>query len=255
MFRTPLCMLLLFSLSLNAQQSVQPYSITYRSKTLMANSVIVHTKDEDSIIVEFRNGKMFSMSSYRPQLSHLTDTRRRVRFSAVNDKHIFKLEKVNPDTTNYVYTYVKLPDTIMIGNYVGYRRRFTMKDKFTGVTFTVVLYECPEIKIDPEYSKYFFSELFFMKVPIRFDGAIIKALAEQRIDNKPVSRDEIILSTFNNDSPWPLLTWESPIEKNYTMMLPDGNHKERQYAKELLEELTGRNDYPTTPYRVEFDHY
>jgi hypothetical protein len=167
---------------------------------------------------------------------------------------MFKLEKVNPDTTNYVYTYVNLPDTCMVGDYVGYRRRFTMKDKFTGVTYTVVLYECPRIKIDPEYSKYFFGELFFLKAPIRFEGAIIKALAEQRINNKPVSRDELLISTIDGVGDWPQVSFQTPIDKGYTMMMPDGTIKDKKYAKELLEELSGRKDYPVTPYREEFDH-
>jgi hypothetical protein len=163
------------------------------------------------------------------------------------------MEKVNPDTTSYIYTYVKLPDTAMVGKYVGYRHRFTMRDKFTGTTYTVVLYECPDIKVDAEYSKYFFGELFFMKVPIRLEGGIIKALAEQRIGNKPVSRDELILINFDSEANWPV-NFETPIEKNFTMMLPDSGHKDKEYAKELLEDVSGRTDYPTVPYREEFDH-
>ena len=37
-------------------------------------------------------------------------------------------------------------------------------------------------------------------------------------------------------------------------MLPDGTKKEKEYAKELMQELSGRQDYPTIPYREEFDH-
>jgi hypothetical protein len=233
--------------------TIHPHSITYLTRTLMANQLYVHTKDDDSLIVVFNDGQMFSMSSMRPDLTHLTDTKKRVRYSMVNSKQTFKVEKVIPDTTGYVYTYVKLKDTIMIGKYVGYRRKFTMKDKFTGTTYTVVLYECPDIKIDPEYSRYFFAELFFMKVPIKVEGGIIKALAEQRINNKPVSRDELILRRFDDDAHWPV-DFKTPIEKGYTMMMPDGSPKEKKYAKELLEELSGRKDYPTVPYREEFDH-
>jgi len=129
-----------------------------------------------------------------------------------------------------------------------------MKDNFTGTTYTVVLYECPEIKIGTEFMKYYFSELFFMKIPIKLSGGVIKALAEQRINDKPVSRDELLLLRFDDDVNWPQINFETPMKKNYTLMLPDGTIKEKKYAKELIEHLTGRKDYPNTPYKEIFTH-
>ena len=246
--------LLVSSLKISAQNPIQPHSITYTCKTLVANSQIVHTKDVDSLIVVFDKERMFSMSSMRPELTHVMDVKKRVRYSMLNFKHLFRLEKVNQDTTNFKYTYVKLQDTLMWKGYVGYKHKFTMKDNFTGTTYTVVLYECPDIKVDPEYNKYYFSELFVLKVPIRLSGAVIKAVAEQRIFDKPVSRDELLLSQFNDEGSWPAVSFETPIDRSYTMMLPVGGHREKEYARELVEELSGRKDYPTIPYRVEFDH-
>ena len=246
-------LLLIVSIRLSAQDKIQPHSITYRCKTLIANSQIVHTKDVDSLIVVFDKGKMFSTMSTRAELTHVTDVQKRIRYSMLNFKRIFRLEKVNQDTTNFKYTYVKLRDTLMWHGYIGYKHKFTMKDNFTGTTYTVVLYECPDIKIDPEYSKYYFSELFILKVPIRLEGAVIKALAEQRIDDKTVSRDELLLSQFNDEADWPAVSFETPIDRNYTMMLPEGSPRDKKYVKELVEDISGRKDYPTIPYRMEFD--
>lgn len=235
--------------------TIYPHTITYTSKTIMANAAYVYDKKDDSLIVSFQDHKIYSTMSLRPELSHLTDASKRVRYSQLKDQKLFKVEKVNPDTTNYKYTYVKLVDTLIWHGYVGYRHKFTMKDQFTGTTYTVVLYESPLIKIDPEFSKYYFSELFFMKVPIKLTGGVIKALAEQRIDNKPVVREELQLRAFDNEAGWEGgVDFTTPMDKGYTFMLPDGTKKEKQYAKELIERLTGKKDYPTIPYRQEFDH-
>jgi hypothetical protein len=235
--------------------TIHPTSITYRSKQLMAGSQIVHTKEDDSLIVVFGKDKIFSNMSLRPELSHLTDVKNKVRYSMVNTQKLFKIEKVITDTTSFKYTYVKLKDTLIWNNYVGYRHKFTMKDNFTGTTYTVVLYECPEIKIDPAFSKFFFSEVFFMKVPIKLHGGVIKALAEQRINDKPVMRAELLLLRFNDEANWSGgVSFETPMEKNYNLMLPDGTRKEKQFAKELVEHLTGNKEYPTVPYKELFDH-
>ena len=234
--------------------TIHPRSIIYRSKQLMANSQVVRTKESDSLIVCFQDGKIFSNMSLRPELTHLTDAKSKVRYSMVNTQNLFKIEKVNTDTTFYKYTYVKLKDTLIWNDYVGYRHKFTMKDNFTGTTYTVVLYECPEIKIDPEFSKFFFGEIFFLKVPIRLHGGVIKALAEQRINDKPVMRAELLLLRFNDDENWKGVDFHTPMEKKYTLMLPDGTHKEKQFAKELVEHITGQKDYPSVPYKQLFDH-
>jgi hypothetical protein len=228
--------------------------MTYRSKQILANAAWVHDAQKDSLIVVFQDHKIFSNMSMRPDLWHLTDVSKKVRYSALTSKKTFKAEKVNTDTTYFKYTYVRLTDTLMWNGYVGYRHKFTMKDNFTGTTYTVVLYECPDIKIDPEFSKFYFSEVFFMKVPLRINGGIIKAVAEQRIDNKPVMRAELILMRFDDDASWKGVTFETPMDKGYTYMLPDGTKKEREYAKELIEDLTGRKDYPTIPFREDFEH-
>jgi hypothetical protein len=238
----------------HAPDSIHPHSMTYRSKQILANAAWVHDAQMDSLIVVFQDHKIYSNMSMRPDLWHLTDVSKKVRYSALTSKRTFKAEKVNTDTTYFKYTYVKLTDTLMWNGYVGHRHKFTMKDNFTGTTYTVVLYECPEIKIDPEFSKYYFSEVFFMKVPLRINGGIIKAVAEQRIDNKPVMRAELILMRFDDDAKWPGVTFETPMGKGYTYMLPDGTKKEKQYAKELMEDLSGRKDYPTIPYREDFAH-
>jgi hypothetical protein len=235
--------------------TIHPHTIIYISKRIMANAAYVYDKKNDSLIVTFKDHMIYSNMSMRPELSHLTDAKKRVRYSMLSDKKTFKVEKVNPDTTNFKYTYVRLKDTLIWKDYVGYRHKFTMKDQFTGTTYTVVLYECPEIKIDPEFAKYYFSELFFLKVPIKLTGGVIKALAEQRIDDKPVSRDELLLMRFDDEASWQFGTsFETPIEKGYTYMLPDGPKKQKQYAKELIEHLSGKPDYPTIPFRQEFDH-
>lgn len=234
--------------------TIRPHSITYRTKQIIANAAYVHDKQLDSLIVVFQDHMIYSNMSMRTDLWHLTDAAKRVRYSGVTSKKVFKAEKVNPDSTYFKYTYVKLPDTLIWGGYVGYRHKFTMKDNFTGTTFTVVLYECPEIKIDPEFSKYYFSELFFMKVPIKLTGGIIKALAEQRVNDKPVNRSELLLLRMNDDANWDGVSFMTPMDKGYTYMLPDGTSKEKKYAKELMEELSGRADYPTIPFREEFDH-
>jgi hypothetical protein len=234
--------------------TVRPGSLMYRSKQLMANSAYVHDTELDSLIVVFRDHQIYSNSSLRGELWHLTDVPHRVRYSALESKKTFKVEKVNTDTTYFKYTYVKLTDTLMWNGYVGYKHKFTMKDNFTGTTYTVVLYECPDIKIDAEYSKYYFSEVFFLKVPLRLNGAIIKALAEQRIDNKPVMRAELILMRYNDEGGWKGVDFHTPMDRGYTFMLPEGTKKERAYAKELMEELSGRKDYPTIPYKQGFEH-
>lgn len=235
--------------------TITPHTITYTSKTIMTNAAFVYDKKNDSLIVSFRDHKIYSTMSLRPELSHLTDVSKRVRYSQLRDQKMFKAEKVNPDTTNFKYSYVKLVDTLIWHGYVGYRHKFTMKDQFTGTTYTVVLYESPLIKIDPEFAKYYFSELFFMKVPIKLTGGVIKALAEQRIDNKPVVREELQLRGFDNEAGWEGgVDFSTPMDKGYTYMLPDGSKKEKQYAKELIERLSGKKDYPTVPYRQEFDH-
>ncbi len=235
--------------------TVYPHTITYTSKTIMANAAFVYDKKNDSLIVSFKDHMIYSTMSLRPDLSHLTDAAKRVRYSQLKEQKMFKVEKVNPDTTNFKYTYVKLVDTLIWHGYVGYKHKFTMKDQFTGTTYTVVLYESPLIKIDPEFSKYYFSELFFMKVPIKLTGGVIKALAEQRIDNKPVVREELQLRGFDGEDGWEGgVDFSTPMDKGYTYMLPDGTKKEKQYAKELIERLTGKKDYPTIPYRQEFDH-
>ena len=260
MIRPLLAILMLCSFGISAQTTnkhdsiVRPNSITYRSKQIMANAAYVHDKKLDSLIVAFKDHQIYSNMSMRPELWHLTDASHKVRYSGVTSKKLFKVEKVNMDTTNYKYTYVKLSDTLMWAGYVGYKHKFTMKDNFTGTTYTVVLYECPEIKIDPEFAKYYFSELFFMKVPITLSGGVIKAVAEQRINDKPVMRAELLLLRFNDDANWDGVSFMTPIEKGYTHMLPDGTKKEKEYAKELVEELSGKTDYPTIPYREEFDH-
>ena len=239
-----------------APEPIKPHSLTYRSKQIMANAAYVHDKQLDSLIVAFQDHQIYSNMSMRPDLWHLTDVSHKVRYSALASKKVFKAEKVNTDTTYFKYTYVKLTDTLMWNGYVGYKHKFTMKDNFTGTTYTVVLYECPEIRIDPEFSKYYFSEVFFMKVPIQLNGGIIKAVAEQRIDNKPVMRAELVLMRFNNEAEWQGegVSFMTPMDKGYTYMLPDGTKKEKEYAKELMEELSGRKDYPTIPHREEFDH-
>ena len=235
--------------------TIRPRSIVYRSKQLMANSQVVRTKEEDSLIVCFNNGKIFSNMSLRPELTHLTDVKNKARYSLVNTQNLFKVEKVNTDTTFYKYTYVKLKDTLIWNNYIGYKHKFTMKDNFTGTTYTVVLYECPEIKIDPEYAKFFFGEVFFLKVPIKLHGGVIKALAEQRINDKPVMRAELLLLRFNDEENWKGgVDFNTPMSKKYTLMLPDGTRKEKQFAKELVEHLSGEKDYPTVPFKTLFDH-
>ncbi len=235
--------------------SIHPHAIIYTSKTIMANAAYVYDKKDDSLIVAFQDHKIYSTMSLRPELSHLTDASKRVRYSQLKDQKMFKAEKVNPDTTNYKYSYVKLVDTLIWHGYIGYRHKFTMKDNFTGTTYTVILYESPLIQIDPEFSKYYFSELFFMKVPIKLTGGVIKALAEQRIDNKPVVREELELRRFDDEAGWQGgVDFSTPMDKGYTYMLPDGTKKEKQYAKELMERLSGKKDYPTVPYRQEFDH-
>jgi hypothetical protein len=263
MVRLLIFLSLLCSIGASAQDTIphdtiaaprSPHALTYRTKQIMANSAYVHDKVLDSLIVVFQDHKIYSNSSQRQELWHLTDVSKKVRYSVLDAKKTFKVEKVNTDTTYFKYTYVKLTDTLMWNGYVGYRHKFTMKDNFTGTTFTVVLYECPDIHIDPEYSKYYFSEVFFLKVPIRLNGAILKATAEQRIDNKPVMRAELILMQFDKDADWPGVTFETPMDKGYTYMLPDGTKKEKQYAKELMEDLSGKPDYPTIPYRQEFEH-
>lgn len=260
MIRPFFVLLMLCCMDISAQNLAQrdsvitPHSITYRSKQIMANAAYVHDKKLDSLIVAFNDHHIYSNMSLRPDLWHLTDARHRVRYSGLTSKKFFKAEKVNTDTTYFKYTYVKLPDTLIWQGYVGYKHKFTMKDNFTGTTYTVVLYECPEIKIDPEYSKYYFSELFFMKVPITLSGGVIKAVAEQRINDKPVMRAELLLLRFNDDAHWDGVSFMSPMEKGYTYMLPDGTKKEKEYARELMQELSGRQDYPTIPYREEFDH-
>jgi hypothetical protein len=238
----------------HAPDSIRPRSLIYHSKQIMANSAWVHDKETDSLIVVFQDHMIYSNGSLRQPLWHLTDAAKKVRYSALTDKNTFKMEKVNTDTTFFKYTYVKLTDTVMWHGYVAVKHKFTMKDNFTGTTYTVVLYECPEIKINPEFSKYYFSEVFFLKVPLRLNGAIVKAVAEQRIDNKPVMRAELVLMRFNDDAAWKGVTFQTPIEQNYTFMLPDGTKKEREYAKELLEDLSGRKDYPTISYKQEFEH-
>lgn len=260
MIRPILFILLACCLTASAQDTtiaplpVRPRALTYRSKQIMANAAYVHDKQLDSLIVVFNNHMIYSNMSLRPNLWHLTDVPKKVRYSALTDKKTFKVEKVNTDTTYFKYTYVKLTDTLMWNGYVGYKHKFTMKDQFTGTTYTVVLYECPEIKIDPEFSKYYFSEVFFLKVPLRLNGGIIKALAEQRINDKPVMRAELILMRFDEEDKWDGVSFETPMEKGYTFMLPDGTKKEKEYAKELMQELSGRSDYPTIPYREEFEH-
>ncbi|MCW3125370.1 MAG: hypothetical protein JWO03_1028 [Bacteroidetes bacterium] len=235
--------------------TIHPHTIMYVSKQIMANAAFVFDKKFDSLIVTFQDHMIYSNMSLRPELSHLTDVTKRVRYSEVNDHKMFKVEKVNPDTTNFKYTYVRLQDTLIWKDYVGYKHKFTMKDQFTGTTFTVVLYECPEIKIDPEFAKYYFSELFFLKVPIKLHGGVIKALAEQRINDKPVMREELLLMRFDDEASWKGgVSFQTPMEKGYTFMLPDGPKKEKQYAKELIEHLTGRTDYPTVPFKEMFDH-
>jgi len=254
MGRLPFLFLLMWCTVLSAQDTISPHSITYRSKQIMANSAYVHDKKLDSLIVAFQGQRAFSTMSMRPDLWHLTDAGRKVRYSGITSKKIFKAEKVNTDTTYFKYTYVKLPDTLMWAGYVGYKHKFTMKDNFTGTTYTVVLYECPEIKIAPQFSQYYFSELFFMKVPIRLTGGVIKAVAEERVNDKPVMRAELLLLRFNDDAKWDQVSFMTPMDKGYTYMLPDGTSKEKKYAAELMEGLTGRKDYPTIPYREEFDH-
>jgi hypothetical protein len=234
--------------------TVHPHCIIYKSRQIMANQAFVFDKKDDSLIVVFKDKMIYSNMSMRPELSHLTDVKKRVRYSTLEDKKMFKLEKVNPDTTNFKYTYVQLKDTLIWNGYIGYKHKFTMKDQFTGTTYTVVLYECPQIKIDPEFAKYYFSELFFMKVPIKLKGGVIKALAEQRIDDKPVMRDELLLMRFDDEQSWKGVNFETPVSKGYTLMLPDGTKKEKAYTKELIQSLTGKPDYPTVPYRQEFDH-
>jgi hypothetical protein len=60
---------------------------------------------------------------------------------------------------------------------------------------------------------------------------------------------------FDDEASWQFGTsFETPIEKGYTYMLPDGPKKQKQYAKELIEHLSGKPDYPTIPFRQEFDH-
>ena len=235
--------------------TVHPHCIIYQSKQIMANASYVFDKKNDSLIVAFKDHMIYSTMSMRPELSHLTDAGKKVRYSTLEDKKTFKIEKVNPDTTNFKYTYVKLKDTLIWSGYVGYKHKFTMKDDFTGTTYTVVLYECPDIKIDPEFSKYYFSELFFLKVPIKLTGGVIKALAEQRINDKPVEREELLLMRFDDEASWKGgVHFEPPFSKDFTMMLPDGTKKQKQYAKELIQELTGKADYPTVPYKQDFDH-
>lgn len=238
----------------SAQTPIKPQTIIYKSKQIMANSEIVRFKEDDSLIVVFRDGKIFSNMSEKFELSHLTDTRKRIRYSLLNDKKLFKVERVNPDTTYFDFTYVHLKDTLIWKNYVGYKHKFTMADKFNGTTYTVVLYECPEIAIDPAFQKYYFSELFFMKVPIKLTGGVIKAVAEMRVKDKPVTRGELLLMRFD-DERWPVpIDFTTPIERNYTMVEPDTGKKDRERAKRLLEELSGKKDYPTVPFREGFDH-
>ena len=260
MIRPLLFVLLTMNLCVSAQEAVKapvpikPHALTYRSKQIMANAAYVHDKELDSLIVVFQDHMIYSNMSLRPDLWHLTDVAKKVRYSGLTSKKTFKVEKVNTDTTYFKYTYVKLTDTLMWNGYVGYKHKFTMKDNFTGTTYTVVLYECPEIKIDPEFSKYYFSEVFFLKVPLRLNGAIIKAVAEQRINDKPVMRAELVMLRFNDDASWDGVSFMTPMEKGYTFMLPDGTKKEKEYSKELIEELSGRPDYPTILYREEFEH-
>jgi hypothetical protein len=59
---------------------------------------------------------------------------------------------------------------------------------------------------------------------------------------------------MNDDANWDGVSFMTPMDKGYTYMLPDGTSKEKKYAKELMEELSGRADYPTIPFREEFDH-
>jgi len=234
--------------------TIRPHALTYRSKQIMANAAYVHDRQLDSLIVAFQDHKIYSNMSLRPDLWHLTDVSKKVRYSGLTSKKTFKVEKVNTDTTYFKYTYVKLTDTLMWNGYVGYKHKFTMKDQFTGTTYTAVLYECPDIKINEEFAKYYFSEVFFLKVPLRLTGGIIKAVAEQRINDKPVMRAELVLMRFNDDAAWDGVSFETPMEKGYTYMLPDGTKKEKEYAKELIEELSGRPDYPTIPFKEEFEH-
>ncbi|MFN8310160.1 MAG: hypothetical protein U0T73_09385 [Chitinophagales bacterium] len=242
------------AVALRAQEVVKPSSIIYKSKQIMANGEIVRFKEDDSLIVVFRDGQIFSNMSEKFSLTHLTDTKSRIRYSNLDDKKLFKIERINPDTTFYDFTYVKLKDTLIWKNYVGYRHKFTMRDKFNGTTFTVVLYECPEIQIDPAYQKFYFSELFFMKVPIKLTGGVIKALAEMRVKDKPVSRGELLLLRFD-DLRWPVpVDFKTPIEKNYTLVEPDTGKKDRERAKRLVEEISGRKDYPSTSFKEGFEH-
>jgi hypothetical protein len=78
----------------------------------MANAAYVFDKKNDSLIVAFKDHRVYSNMSMRPELSHLTDAGKRVRYFTLEDKKAFKIEKVNPDTTNFKYTYVKLKDTL-----------------------------------------------------------------------------------------------------------------------------------------------
>ena len=64
----------------------------------------------------------------------------------------------------------------------------------------------------------------------------------------------LIQILFNDDASWDGVSFMTPMEKGYTFMLPDGTKKEKEYSKELIEELSGRPDYPTILYREEFEH-
>jgi hypothetical protein len=78
--------------------------------------------------------------------------------------------------------------------------------------------------------------LFFLKVPIKLTGGVIKALAEQRINDKPVEREELLLMRFDDEASWKGgVHFEPPFTKDFTMMLPDGTR--------------GRNNTPKISYR------
>lgn len=240
-------------LASNAQEVIKPSSIVYKSKLLIANSETVRFKEDDSLIVRFSDGLIYSNMSEKADLSHLTDVKKRIRYSNLESQQLFKIEKVNPDTTYYDFTYVKLRDTLIYKNYIGYKHKFTMRDKFNGTTYTVTLYECPEIEIDPIYAKYYFSELFFMKVPIKLHGGVIKALAEMKIGDRVITRGELLLHRFNDDK-MKGDEFIPPIQKGYRLMLPDSGKKDRQRAQELANELSGNPNYPSVPYRSGMEH-
>jgi len=213
MFRTSIFLFLfLFIDCLSAQDYLT--NIYYKSKILDPKGGFFKVQESADIKVSFYKSLLYSSTTIEPGITHLVDAEKSIRYRNNDTKMTYKIERIQPDSTTYKYTYTHIKDSLAIKGFMCTKHRFSLFDEKENAYYQVNIWTSDSIQIAPVFSKFVMSELFFLKVPFQVTGCVIKAVAEVKRDNVILARGQLEIDKWDS-SPNSFFDFRKSEDKGY----------------------------------------